>query len=347
MARSIRIEYSGAFYHVMARGNRRESIFLDDDDRRFFLKALGEACGMTGWRVHAWVLMNNHYHLLLETPEPNLVSGMQWLQNTYTRRFNTRHRLWGRLFGDRYKAVPVEGSGYYYETLLDYIHLNPMRAGLAKRKSEIGLLDYPWSSVAGGYALPPGKRARWLAGEEGLKAFGCPDTAKGRRSWLERLERRESQENGANCGLPTVPEAADARRSSLQRGWYWGSQEFAARLLKIGEAALKKARHRDYRASEESRAHGEDVALKLLKEGLAAAGLTPGRIREIPGSDARKVAIATAIWQNTTMNMQWIAERLSMRSAANASQQIRRLRIAPQPLPTELKKWTTQSRNVA
>jgi putative transposase len=112
MARSIRIEYPGAFYHVMARGNRRESIYLDYDDRRFFLRTLAEACGMTGWRVHAWVLMGNHYHLLVETPEANLVTGMQWLQNTYTRRFNTRHRLWGRLFGDRYKAVPVEGGGY-------------------------------------------------------------------------------------------------------------------------------------------------------------------------------------------------------------------------------------------
>jgi REP element-mobilizing transposase RayT len=129
MPRSIRLEHPGAFYHVMARGNRRESIYLDEDDRRFFLKTLGEACGMTGWRVHAWVLMSNHYHLLIETPEANLVGGMQWLQNTYTRRFNLRHRLWGRLFGDRYKAVLVEGAGYYYETLLDYLHLNPMRAG--------------------------------------------------------------------------------------------------------------------------------------------------------------------------------------------------------------------------
>jgi REP-associated tyrosine transposase len=85
MARSIRIEVAGAFYHVMARGNRREAIFLDADDRRFFLKRLEEACAMTGWRVHAWVLMSNHYHLLIETPEANLVAGMQWLQNTYTR----------------------------------------------------------------------------------------------------------------------------------------------------------------------------------------------------------------------------------------------------------------------
>jgi putative transposase len=154
VARSIRIEYPRAFYHVMARGNRRETIFRSDHDRRLFLKTLGEVCAMTGWRVHAWVLMSNHYHLFLETPEANLVAGMQWLQNSYTRRFNTRHRVWGRLFGDRYKAVVVEGKGaYYYETLLDYIHLNPVRAKLVRPRRGQSVLDYKWSSVALGHAL--------------------------------------------------------------------------------------------------------------------------------------------------------------------------------------------------
>ena len=155
MARSIRIEFEGALYHVMARGNRRESIFLDDEDRRIFLRSLAEACGMTGWRIHAWVLMSNHYHIMLETPEPNLVEGMKWLQNAYTRRFKVRHTQWGRLFGDRYKSVLVQRDGYYYETLMDYIHLNPARAGLINPAAGQGMLDYPWSSVARGYALEP------------------------------------------------------------------------------------------------------------------------------------------------------------------------------------------------
>src|SRR5215218_4456327 len=152
----------------MARGNRREAIFRGDQDRQLFLKTLGEACARSGWRIHAWVLMSNHYHLLLETPEANLVAGMQWLQNTYTRRFNTRHRAWGRLFGDRYKAVPVKGGGYYYETLLDYVHLNP-RAGLVLARSGGSVRD--WSSIAHGYALPPGRRPEWLAAKEGLAAL--------------------------------------------------------------------------------------------------------------------------------------------------------------------------------
>ena len=90
------------------------AIFADDDDRRYFSKTLGETSGQTGWSVHAWVMMGNHYHLLVETPEPNLVAGMQWLQNTYTRRFNTRHLHWGRFFGDRHKAVLVEGDNAYF-----------------------------------------------------------------------------------------------------------------------------------------------------------------------------------------------------------------------------------------
>ena len=86
MARPLRIEYPGAVYHVMARGNQRQAIFRDDADRQRFMATLGEACQKTGWRVHAFVLMGNHYHLLLETPEANLVAGMKWLQGTYTQR---------------------------------------------------------------------------------------------------------------------------------------------------------------------------------------------------------------------------------------------------------------------
>ena len=323
MPRSIRIEYPGALYHVMARGNRRESIYRDEDDRRCFLKALGEACGMTGWRVHAWVLMGNHYHLLIETPEANLVAGMQWLQNTYTRRFNVRHRLWGRLFGDRYKAVPVEDSGCYYETLLDYLHLNPVRAGLVEPRAGQSVVDYQWSSVAGGHALLPHRRPPWLATDMALGAFGCADTTEGRRRWVERLDARAGAEGREECGMPEQDAGRDSRLSDLRRGWYWGSQAFAERILKWGEAALKKPRHRSARASGEKRAHGEQEALRLIAEGMAVAGLTEEEMKRLPGSEARKVTIARVVWEQTTMDMKWIAQHLGLRSAANASQQIR------------------------
>ena len=100
MPRQVRIEYAGAVYHVMARGDRREGIFNDEEDRAMLLKILAQACDKTGWRVHSWVLMDNHYHWLIETAEPNLVDGMRWVQNTYTRRFNVRHKLWGTFLAD-------------------------------------------------------------------------------------------------------------------------------------------------------------------------------------------------------------------------------------------------------
>ena len=96
MARKPRLEYAGAIYHVMNRGNRRQAVFKTEGDRRLFLSTLGEVCERTGWNIHAYVLMGNHYHLLVETPEPNLTIGMQWLQGTYTKRFNAEHREWGQ-----------------------------------------------------------------------------------------------------------------------------------------------------------------------------------------------------------------------------------------------------------
>ena len=98
MARQIRVEFEGACYHVMARGNRREDIVRDDTDRMQYEQLWREAVKMTGWKVYAWILMDNHYHAVIETPEPNLVEGMKWIQNTWTRRFNNRHKVWGHLF---------------------------------------------------------------------------------------------------------------------------------------------------------------------------------------------------------------------------------------------------------
>lgn len=114
MARKLRIQYPDAIYHAMNRGDRREVIFQDDQDRRHFLDTLDQACEKTGWQVHAYCLMPNHFHLVLETPEPNLVIGMKWLLGTYTGRYNRRHKEFGHLFSGRYKALPVDGSGDGY-----------------------------------------------------------------------------------------------------------------------------------------------------------------------------------------------------------------------------------------
>ena len=146
MARQLRVEYPGAIYHVMNRGDRGEEIFRDDKDR-------GGLSGCPGgglwqdWLGGPRALSDgeNHFHLVVETPQGNLVSGMKWLLGTYTGRYNRRHKLFGHLFSGRYKAVIVDGSGHgYLRTVGDYVPLNPVRARLLQ--AEQRLLEYPWSS---------------------------------------------------------------------------------------------------------------------------------------------------------------------------------------------------------
>ncbi len=174
MARPLRVQYPGAVYHVMARGSRGQSIFADDTDRKRFLKTVDEACQRTGWLIHAYVLMGNHYHLLIETPEGNLVPGMKWLQSTYTQRYNHRHRLTGHLFQGRYKAIIIdEREPMYLQTVSTYIHLNPARAGLV-RIGEQPLKRYRWSSYPW-YLNRAGKKPAWLRREHVMGALGLAE----------------------------------------------------------------------------------------------------------------------------------------------------------------------------
>ena len=143
----------------MNRGDRREPIFTADNDRHLYLATLGQACEKTDWQIHAFCLMSNHFHLVLETPRGNLVDGMQWLLGVYTNRFNHRYKEFGHLFSGRYKALLVDGSGNgYLKAVGDYVHLNPVRAGLLA--SEQPLQAYPWSSYPLYLQEPAGVAAR-------------------------------------------------------------------------------------------------------------------------------------------------------------------------------------------
>ncbi len=118
-------------YHVVNRGDRGEDIFQDGEDRKRFLSTFGEACKKTEFEVHSYCLMRNHFHLVIETPQSNLVASMQWLLGVYTKRFNIRHKFCGHVFAGRYKALIVDGSGNgYFKTVCAYVHLNPVRAKL-------------------------------------------------------------------------------------------------------------------------------------------------------------------------------------------------------------------------
>ena len=140
MARPIRIEFAGAFYHVTSRGNARQSIYREDGDYRLFLQTLADVVSRYRWIVHAYCLMGNHYHLLVETPEPNLSQGMRQLNGVFTQKCNRRYNTTGHLFQGRFKAFIVEKEPYLL-ALVRYILLNPVRAGMVSSPQ-----DWPWSS---------------------------------------------------------------------------------------------------------------------------------------------------------------------------------------------------------
>ena len=140
MARQWRIEYPGALYHVLSRGNGRQDIFLTDDDRGLFLDLLQEFSERFNIEVYVYVLMGNHYHLLVKTPDANLSKGMQWFGTAYTRKFNLLNSQSGHLFQGRFKSIIVQNDAYLLR-LSFYIHRNPLRAGVVDHLS-----DYKWSS---------------------------------------------------------------------------------------------------------------------------------------------------------------------------------------------------------
>jgi len=251
--RKLRIQYPGAMYHVMSRGDRREDIFLDDVDRQDFLKTLAEACQKTAWQVHAYCLMRNHYHLVLETPNANLVPGMAWLQSTYTIRLNHRHKLIGHVLsalcsGSWWKAAATATCAQ--RAIMS--HLNPVRAHLLKAGER--LLAYPWSSL-GYYLAAPEHRPQWvrvdrLLGEHGLQQ----DTPAARQEFERRMEARRLGDD--EQGL-----------KALRRGWCLGSDDFRRQMLEKIEDKLG-----DHHSGELRRETAEAKAERIIAQELRQLG---------------------------------------------------------------------------
>lgn len=163
MARPLRLEFTGALYHVTARGDRKKDIYEDDDDRHAFLSVLAGVADRFNWLVHAYCLMSNHYHLLIETPDGNLAKGMRQLNGVYTQYSNRRYGRTGHLFQGRYKAILVQKESYLLE-VARYVVLNPVRAQMVRSAG-----DWPWSS----YRATAGRRdtPAWLTTDWILSAF--------------------------------------------------------------------------------------------------------------------------------------------------------------------------------
>ena len=199
--------------------------------------------------------MRNHYHLVLETPEANLVAGMRWLQSTYTIRLNRRHQLFGHVLSGRYQAQLVEGSGHgYLRTACDYVHLNPVRAGLLG--AEERLLGYPWSGFPWYLAVPehrpPWIRVDRLLGEHGIEQ----DTAAGRQEFERQMEQRRLEEMDEEI------------LQAFRRGWCLGGEEFRREMLEQMEGKLGEPHAGGVAAGDQRRPSGPHQSRRVSPVGL-------------------------------------------------------------------------------
>lgn len=295
MARKLRIQYPGAIYHVMNRGDRREAIFEDDQDRRSFLATLAEACDKTGWQVLAYCLMDNHFHLVIQTPQANLVAGMKWLLGTYTGRFNRRHKEFGHLFSGRYKSLVIDGSGTgYLKTVCDYVHLNPVRAKLMNLDQR--LQEFSWSSYPL-YLAAPSRRPPWLRVEPLMGEWRIPkDSEAGRRAFAQGMEKRRQAD-------------LEEEFQPVERGWCLGDEEFGQELLEQ-VSSKRSVSHYGELVQEAADAQAE----RLVKESLKRMKWKEKDLVTRRKGDEGKVRLAHGVRAKTTVSLAWIAERLKMGS---------------------------------
>jgi putative transposase len=300
----------------MARGDGGKMIFVEKEDHLAFLHGLGRVCGSHGWRVHAWVLMGNHFHLLLETPEANLVSGMRLLLGSFGQGWNRRHQRRGHVFQGRYKSVPVTGERasdpFQFRVVADYIHLNPARAGLAGGTNG-KLVGYEWSSLPG---YQRGKGPPWLVLDRVMAAFELAQDGRGRRAYVNYLEKRAS-ENGGNL--------SEAAMAALRGGWYLGDETFRDQLLGLIEKGSKLLSKKGSHATAAVKCHGEGEAERMVVGGLEAMGLAnaAGKLIQARKGDLRKVALATVVKEHTSVSNEWLAQRLEMGHNRSVSRLIR------------------------
>jgi REP element-mobilizing transposase RayT len=307
MARKLRLEYEGAMYHVINRGNYRAAVFGEEGARRAFMECLGEACEKAGWVVHAYVLMSNHYHLALETPRGNLVEGMRWLQSTFANRFNRYRGENGHVFQGRYKALVVEGSEGL-GAVAHYIHLNPVRAKIVPMGR---LVEYRASSYAG--LMAPKKRPSWLRVKAFLQAAGeLTDTTAGRRKYAQYLAWLAENEPGQK----------QLKFESMSKGWALGGEAFRLALVKDHRAKLAHP----LRQESSTREARELLWTEALQAAMVALSKTAADVERDIKSAPWKVAIATQLKSTSTVSNVWLAERLRMGAPDGVSRYVGEVR---------------------
>lgn len=293
MARSLRIEYPGAVYHVLNRGNYRSPVFSTPETKQAFETCLFRACVRCGWRLFAYCTLSNHYHIALETPEGNLSVGMQWLQSTFANRFNRTHQAHGHLFEGRFKSLVVERDEYL-GPLIHYIHLNPIRAGQASIEQ---IETYRWSTLW--YLHQKRKRQAFMDLGSGLYYAGdLADTPQGRRqycaylAWLQEDDRMKRQWQFAG----------------MCRGWALGCKQFKEKLVEkhVHENSIRHFEGRDLQ--EANRILWEIMHDRCMKILCKTQADTESDKKTAPW----KVMIACFMKEHTSVSNVWLAKKLNM-----------------------------------
>ncbi len=295
MARPLRLEFPNALYHVTSRGNEQRAIFRSDRDRKAFLGFLAEAVRRFGWSVTAWVLMTNHFHLVIQTPQANLSQGMHWFNSAYVGWFNRVHKRSGHLYQGRFKAFLVEKETYFAE-VLRYVVLNPVRAHMVERPE-----NYKWSSyraTAGLDAAPD-----WLDLASALPLF--------------HPERDEAHANYRESVCAKI-DGEDPLWDKLTNRIFLGTETWIRDMRKIVETKPRSTDH-----PREQRAVGRPKMHTIVDAVANAAGTSAESIRETRGSVLRRVA-AWIGWHEGLITLRSIAAGLRLRSEGHISNLIRR-----------------------
>jgi REP element-mobilizing transposase RayT len=290
MARKLRLEFEGAKYHVISRGNYRKDIF-EGRSAEAFEKTLFEACEKCGWKLHAYVIMSNHYHLALETPEGNLVDGMRWLQGVFGNRFNAFRGERGHVFQSRYKSLLVE-EGRTLLGLVNYIHLNPVRAGIVGIEE---LRNYRWSSYPKYFER--NVKAPLVRGEF-LSALEFPDNIRGMKQYEEHLIWSEEGER----------KKRDEMQKRYCRGWAVAGAEYRKELKKMYGGLEKAGEAVGAEYGELKEAKWERVLVEELKRERKSLKNAAAERK----ASQWKVRIAGVLRQKTTATNGWIADQLCM-----------------------------------
>lgn len=307
MARKLRIEFPGAVFHVLNRGNYRQDVFAGAGEAKAFVGVLEEAAGIFGWRVHAYAVMRNHYHVALQTPEPNLTDGMHWLQTTFATRFNRLRRERGHLFQGRFQSLLVENDDALAR-LVNYIHLNPVRAGIVPGEQ---VADFRWSSLV---CFVRGGRFAGLVCRDWLRAMGLADDPQGWSEYLKRLhELAQRPEEQERLGF-----------GAMSRGWAIGSDSWRNAVAKDhAHLAINPGL-----AATEARALREARWKEGLLRLLGEAGCTLETVCGDAKSAPWKLELARRVRKETGASWVWLSENLSLGKPSTARSYCSRARLA-------------------